>query len=216
MDRIYDRWPPEVGVNPLGERRAVADRARPIVPFTGYPSLYGRFRGSLRPAALAPPANTLLLNAYTRPQSPVRAGEVVHGAQSLMNLRGGPAAGRDLYASLDGNVYQRRDNGWFRRQPGGAWSYVAPLKGSVQSVNPPVAGQARPGVRVAKGTLAPAAPNRSGDRPERFERNVPPNAGSEISPDVANRLEREYYARALSQMRAQGGGGRRVGGGRRR
>ena len=221
MDRIYDRWEPGVGVNPLGERRAAAaDRSRPFTPYNGYPALYGRFTSSPRAAALAPPANTLLLNAYTRPKSPVRAGEAVHGAQSLMSLRSSPGGGRDLYASLDGNVYQRRDNGWYRRQPGGAWSYAAPLKGTVQNANA-AAGQARAGAGGVNPTIVAAAQNRAANRPDRAERtdrNFAPDMGGNMNPDVADRLEREYYARAISQMRAQGGGQRvgRGGGGRRR
>ena len=210
IDKAYDRWNPDVGVTPY-DRADLAKRTGPFTPFTGYPSLYGRFRNSPRVAPLAPPANTLLLNPYARPTSPLRPGEPVHGAQSLMTLRNSPGQGRDLYASLDGNIYQRRDNGWYRRQAGG-WAYAAPLKGAVQNVNVPAKGP-NAGNRTAN-TITPVAgrgaANRANDRPQR---NEAPDLGNRMSPEAVNALEREYYARALSQMRQQGGGGVRRGGG---
>jgi hypothetical protein len=212
IDKVYDRWNPGVGVTPY-DRGDLAKRTGPFTPFTGYPSLYGRFRNSPRLAPLAPPANTLLLNPYARPKAPLRPGEPVHGAQSLMAVRNSPDQGRDLYASLDGNVYQRRDNGWYRRQAGGNWAYAAPLKGAVQNVNVPAKGGANAAGRTAN-TITPvvgrAAANRNPDRPQR---NEAPDLGNRISPEAAANLEREYYARALSQMRQQGGGGIRRGGG---
>src|SRR5262249_13957668 len=96
---------------------------------SGYPTLYGRFKGSSRPAALTPPGNTVAFNPYSRPQAPARPGETPRGAQLLSTMRQSPGGGRDLYASPDGNVYLRKNDGWYQRQAGGNWSKFAPLQG---------------------------------------------------------------------------------------
>jgi hypothetical protein len=149
---------------------------------------------------MSPPANTLALNPYTRPQSSVRPGQVPHGAQLLSTLAKAPGAGRDLYASPDGGVYRRQDNGWYRQQAGGKWSFVAPTQGQVDRSQTASARGGQPagaaGTRLTPGSAG------SSTRGQALANRVP-NAGSEAQAQQVAALEREYYARSLSQARAQ-------------
>jgi hypothetical protein len=192
---------------------------------SGYPALYGRFKGSTRPAAMSAPPNTIALNPYSRPTSQVRPGETPRGAQLLSTVRQAPGGGHDLYASPDGNVYRRKDDGWYRRETAGTWKYVAPTQGKIQNERAAAAGAGVGGNRGSQlagaagaggsGAGAVYRPNATGlerrDNPSRV-----PDAGVEArAQDVAN-LERQYYARSLAQMRAQNAHPVRRGGGRRR
>jgi hypothetical protein len=220
IDNIYDRWQGRGEVTPHDRVGRAAANAAQRQAFSGHPALYGRFKGTTRPSALAPPANALALNPYSRPQSPARAGDMPRGAQLLSSVRQTPGGGRDLYASPDGNVYQRRNDGWYRRQAGGDWSLVAPTQGRIEGGQVAAARGAQGagnGYRIAANPKA-SAPGTQG------RRDRAPNIGSEARAQEVAALEREHYARTLSQMRSQnvrssyGGGGGRVarGGGRRR
>jgi hypothetical protein len=207
IDNVYGRWNSGAGVTPHDRTSSTAANTSRRQNFSGYPALYGRFQGATRPAALSPPANTVALNPYNRPQSVARAGDIPRGAELLSTVRQAPSRGRDLYASPDGNIYQRRDNVWYRRQVERA--DVAGARGGQ------VAGGGE-GYRIA------AARNAGGGGGD-FRGNRIPNAGGQARANDVADLERQYYARSLGQMRAQnagvnrGGGGRAVrGGGRRR
>jgi hypothetical protein len=220
IENIYDRWQSRPGVTPHDRVPGAASTALRSRDFTGHPALYGRFSGSTRPARLALPANTIALNPYTRPKAPARAGEIPNGAQLLTTVRQAPGGGRDLYASPDGNVYRRKSDGWYRRQAGGNWSLAAPIQGKVErgqvaSAKPGQPAAAGNAVRITPGANAPAA--RTQPRGDRV-----PNVGGEARMQEVADLERQYYARAVSQMRTQnarpaqaarpargGGGGRR-------
>jgi hypothetical protein len=220
IDNIYDRWQGRGEVTPHDRVGRAAANAAQRQAFSGHPALYGRFKGTARPSALAAPANTLALNPYTRPQAPVRGGDTPRGAQLLSSVRQTPGGGRDLYASPDGNVYQRRNDGWYRRQAAGNWSLVAPTPGNLERAQ--AGGAARGAQGAGNGYRIAANPN--GSTPgTQGRRDRAPNVGSEARAQEVASLEREHYARALSQMRSQntrpsyGGGGRAArGGGRRR
>jgi len=217
IDNIYDRWSGRNGVTPHDRTAGtLASTARQA--FSGYPALCGRFKGSTRPAPLATPATTLALNPYSRPQTPVRAGETPRGAELLANVRKSPGGGRDLYASPDGNIYMRKPEGWYRRQAGGDWSFFAPTQGRIESGQ--LAG-ARTGQLAGAGgaNRIASVPNASGARAQAFRERAPNIGGEARAAQVAS-LERQYYARALGQVRSQnvrkqfsrpvrGGGGRR-------
>src|SRR6185436_7128786 len=99
------------------------------------------------------------------------------------------------------NVYQRRNDGWYRRQAAGNWSFYAPTQGQVQRSQGGSAAGVQPagaggGNRIATGPNAPAGRTQlRGDRV--------PNAGAEVKAQEVAALERQHYARALGQMRAQ-------------
>jgi hypothetical protein len=220
IDNIYDRWQSRPGVTPhdgsAGVRSDLSNRER----YTGHPATYGRYRGSTRAGPMTTPATTLALNPYSRPKTPVRSGDIPHGAQLLTNLRQTSGGGRDLYASPDGNVYQRRNDGWYRREVGGNWSFAAPTQGKIERGQVAGARGAQPpgggaGYRIAPG--ANAATGRMQGRGDRV-----PDVGTQARAQEIAALEREYYARSLAQMRTQNtrsarGGGRAMrGGGRRR
>jgi hypothetical protein len=188
IENIYDRWQGRNGIIHY-DRPANAVVPPPGTGFTGYPALYGRFLGATRPAALSPPRNTIALNPYSRPQTAARLGEIPRGAQLLTTLRQSPGGGRDLYASPDGNVYLRKNDGWYRRQASGQWSFFAPGQGAIQR-NP---------LASASGAAQFGAGNvyRS-TRPERV-----PDAGFKAHAQEVAALEREYYARSLAQFQAE-------------
>jgi hypothetical protein len=201
IDNVYDRWQSRNGVTPHDRIADAAPRASQRQSYSGYPALYGRFQGTTRAAQWTPPASTLALNPYSRPQAAARAGDLPHGAQLLSTVRQAPGGGRDLYASPDGNIYQRRNDGWYRRQAGGNWNFYAPTQGQVQRGRIGSATGTQPagaggGYRIATGPNAPAA--RTQGRGDRV-----PNAGAEIRAQEVAALERQHYARALGQMRAQ-------------
>jgi hypothetical protein len=212
IENVYDRWQNRNGVI-HHDRPAGAARASPLPRAnSGFPALYGRFAGATGPTALSPPANSIALNPYSRPTSRVAPGETPRGAQLLSSVRQAPGAGRDLYASPDGNVYRRQENGWYRRDAAGKWNFVAPTQGTMQNERAAAPGAGRgaqasgalAGTAVyrpgAAGADAGAAQNRRDDL-SRGSR-VPDAGGEARAQDIAN-LEREYYARSLAQMRSQ-------------
>lgn len=152
------------------------------------------------------PANAVALNPYSRPTTPARPGEVPRGAQLLTDVRQSPSGGRDLYASPDGQVYQRRPEGWYRRQPTGGWQLYAPTQGALQ--RPPggmtaQASSARGSGATAAGVYRPQAAARGGGDRSTALANRLPNSGLEARPADVAALERQYYARSLAQTRAQ-------------
>jgi hypothetical protein len=203
IENIYDRWQTP-GVTPhdrpiaADARIAAAAYRAAHQDFSGYPALYGRFRGPARPVPMQPPPNTLALNPYFRPQTPATAGEVPRGAQLLSTVRRSPGGGRDLYASPDGSVYLRKPDGWYRRQASGGWNLVAPAQGTIQrgqvaSARSGQAGSAA-GYRIAPGAGGAGAA-RTRDRV--------PDTGNRLPANEVAALERQYYARSLAQIRAQ-------------
>lgn len=147
------------------------------------------------------PANTMALNPYARPSAPARAGEMPRGAQLLSGIRQAPGGGRDLYASPDGNVYRRRDDGWYRRQPDGRWDFFAPTQGQIARSQ--LAGARGGEAAGAGGVYRPVAgqdgaPGRVPPRGGRV-----PDTGFEARAQEIAALERQYYARSLGRMRAQ-------------
>jgi hypothetical protein len=223
MENVYDRWRTGNSVTPH-DRPARAGASRtPSTSYSGFPALYGRFKGNAGGAAASPPANTLALNPYSRPSNVSRPGQTPSGAQLLSAVRQAPGGGRDLYASPDGSVYMRKNNGWYRREAGAGasdrWNFVAPAQGSkaAERAASARAGQS-PGAGAAqRARSAPNAANAPGVRGDRLDNRVP-DVGSRVRDQDIAALEREYYARSLSQMRQQNWrgsfGGR--GGGRRR
>jgi hypothetical protein len=181
------------------ERAASAPRA-PSAPSFGYPALYGRFKGATQLTALSPPPNTLALNPYLRPQSSYRAGEIPNGAQLLSSIRQAPGGGRDLYASPDGVVYRRRTDGWYRREAGGGWSFFAPTQGRLErEAGSTRANQFTGAAGVPRPVLGPgAAQGRGQGRLDRV-----PDSGARVRAQEVAALERQYYARALAQIRTQ-------------
>ena len=195
IENIYDRWQSRPGVTPHDRAGIAADRAqRPS--FSGFPALYGRFRGSARPAALAPPAHTLALNPHSRPATAPRSREIPRGAQLLSSVRKSPGAGRDLYASPDGNVYLRKPDGWYRRQAGGNWSYFAPTQGQIGQGQIATARNGKQASNPGVNRISPGAGNPSA-------RQRVPDAGTRADAQQLAELERQYYARSLAQMRTQ-------------
>jgi hypothetical protein len=228
IDNIYDRWQ-DPHVTPHDRLAGAANRAAQWRGYTGYPALYGRFSGASRPVAMTPPAETVALNPYSRPQNPARPGEIPRGAQLLTTLRQSPGGGRDLYALPDGNIYQRRSDGWYRSQGAGKWSYYAPARGTVERSQIAAArgGQGAGSMDVYR--MNGGARAAAGAQP----RYQVPNAGFRNQAQDVAALDRQYYARNIGQARAQnarpaynaprpaparpaGGGGFRGGGGRRR
>jgi hypothetical protein len=111
-------------------------------------------------------------------------------------------------------VYQRREKGWYRRENTGRWSFYAPTQAMVERQNAAAAART-PAAADAMNRLAPTG--RGAGVPARQV----PNSGIEPRAQQVANLEREYYARALGQMRAHSGRGGNVGrpargGGRRR
>jgi hypothetical protein len=172
---------------------------------------------------MQPPANTLALNPYSRPKTAVSAGNIPKGAQLLSAVRQSPGGGRDLYASPDGNVYMRKNDGWYQRGAGNKWNYFSPTQGQIERARASGGGGAGGGnaYRIA------AAQNAAAARGQWAGGGRVPNVGGETRLQDAANLDRAYYARALGQMRSQnmrpaynnaGRSGGRVGrgGGRRR
>ena len=219
IDNIYDRWNTP-GVMPH-DRATTAARAAALQNYSGYPALYGRFRGATGTTPFRPPASTLALNPYSRPGTPFRPGETPQGAQLLSAVRQSPGGGRDLYASPDGNIYQRRTDGWYRQGGGGNWNYYAPVQGQIQTSDSLVAGNGANRINAQNAAAARAqAANRVANMP-----NVNAQARAQAAQRTAD-LDRQYYSRQLGQARAQNmrqanrsaparGGGFRGGGGRR-
>lgn len=199
IDNIYDRWQRGI-VSPHDRVAGTANRAAQWRGYSGYPALYGRFSGATRPIAMAPPADTIALNPYSRPQTRTRSGEVPRGAQLLTTIQQSPGGGRDLYAAPDGNIYQRRSDGWYRSQGGGKWGFYAPAQGTLDR------NQVQ-GARGGQGTTASdvyrlnAARNMGAGT--QFRGNQAPNVGAQNRAQNVAALDRQYYARNLGQARAQ-------------
>ncbi len=201
IDNAYERWQARNGVTQHDQSTRAAARARAATPLSGHPAQYGRFKGAPRAAEMNPPATTLALNAYSRPQTPVRPGEMPHGAQLLTSVRQSTGGGRDLYASPDGNVYQRRSDGWYRRETTGGWNFYAPTKGTMERDRTAAGGGAQ---QLGGGNVQRPAPARGGGAGNFQGRGGRvPDAGHEARAHEVANLEREYYARSLSQMRTQ-------------
>jgi hypothetical protein len=150
---------------------------------------------------MSPPPNTLALNPYSRPQTSVRPGEIPSGAQLLTTVRQAPGGGRDLYASPDGSIYRRKDDGWYRRQAGGSWNFFAPTHGSIQRDQLASSrGAQSPG---AGAVYRPTAGRDSGSVRTQARDNRVPDTGFEARAQEVANLERQYYARSLGQTRAQ-------------
>jgi len=217
IENIYDRWHTP-GVTPH-DRLANAASIYQLPQVPAHPALWGRFLGSRRPIAQPLPVSTLALNPYARPATPARAGEMPRGAQLLSNVRQSSGGGRDLYASPDGNVYLRKPDGWYRRQGGGNWSYFAPTQGKVD----PQPGGAPRGGGIGGSAGNRISPNVNASAAKAINRNRVPDAGDRMEARQVAELERQHYARTLSQMRSanvrpnynasrpvrSGGGGRR-------
>ena len=220
IENIYDRWQGRNGITHYDRPAGALAKSAPGTSLSGHPALYGRFKGSTRPTALALPPNTLALNPYSRPQTPARAGEIPRGAQLLTTLRQAPGGGRDLYASPDGTVYRRKDDGWYRRQPGGGWNYFAPTQGQIAAARgAPPSGAGSVYRPTASSVYKPTAssvykPTASSVHKPGADSVYKPGADSVYRPGVPDTgyearahevaaLERQYYARSLGQMRAQ-------------
>jgi len=199
IDNVYDRWQSGI-VTPHDRVAGAANRAAQGRGYSGYPAVYGRFSGATRPVAMTPPADTIALNPYTRPQTGNRIGEVPRGAQLLTTVRQSSGGGRDLYASPDGNIYQRRSDGWYRSQGGGKWSYYAPARGTLDRGQVGAAGGGQ-GPSAADVYRLNAARN-TGAGTQRFG-NQTPNVGAQNRARDVAALDRQYYARNLGQARAQ-------------
>ncbi len=200
IDNAYDRWQDGVGVTPHDRIAGAANRAAQWRDYSGYPALYGRFSGATRPAAMTPPADTLALNPYSRPQTRARAGETPHGAQLLTTVRQNPGGGRDLYALPDGNIYQRRNDGWYRSQGAGKWSFYAPARGTLDNGQ---VGTARGGQVADAGDVYRINAARNAGAGNQPRSNRAQNAGPQARAQDVAALDREYYARNLGQARAQ-------------
>ncbi len=191
IDNIYDRWNTP-GVRPHDRVGNAGERLSALQ--NGYPSLYGRFKGTTGRTPFLPPADTLALNPYSRTQSPLRSGETPRGAQLLKNVNQSPGGGRDLYAAQDGNIYQRRTDGWYRQGAAGKWAFFAAAQGRLQ--NGQVGrGQAAGGVgqnRIATQNYRGQARGYQGN-----------NGNWQARQQVAADLDRQYYARQVGQVRAQ-------------
>ena len=119
IENIYDRWQGRNGVTPLrsaGHAAARPSGDRRIYRLPGAVRTISRRHASRRALSTA---EHLALNPYSRPPTAVRPGEIPRGAQLLTTVRQAPGGGRDLYASPDGSVYRRKNDGWYRRQAGG-------------------------------------------------------------------------------------------------
>jgi hypothetical protein len=222
IDNVYDRWQDGVGVTPHDRVAGAATRAAQWRGYTGYPALYGRFSGANRPAALTPPTDTIAINPYARPQARARAGETPRGAQLLTAVRESPGGGRDLYALPDGNIYQRRSDGWYRSQGGGKWNYYSPARGTLDRGQ---VGQARGGQIANAGDVYRINAARNAAAANQVRANQAANAAALARAQNTAALDRQYYARSIGQARAQnvrqnnnspaparavrGGGGRR-------
>ena len=199
IDNVYDRWQSGI-VTPHDQVAGAANRAALWRGYSGYPALYGRFSGTARPVPMMPPTDTLALNPYSRPHNRWRTGEVPRGAQLLTAVQRSPGGGRDLYALPDGNIYQRRSDGWYRSQGNGKWNFYAPAQGTLD----------RSQVQAARGGQVSGASdvyriNAAGNAAPGVQPggNRAPNVGAQArQPDVAA-LDRQYYARNLGQARAQ-------------
>jgi hypothetical protein len=175
-------------------KSSTADAFKSSTSSHGYPAQYGRYQGASSPTALSPPPNTIAFNPYARPTSAVRPGEMPRGAQLLTTVRQSPGGGRDLYASPDGGVYLRKNDGWYRRETGGQWKFAAPAQGSIERSPLASRGGQPGGGQVYRPMPGAGVQGRVGRVPD---------AGFEARAQEIAALERQYYARSLAQYRAQ-------------
>jgi hypothetical protein len=192
-ENIYERWREGDHVVPHDRLAAAAVARRAEGGLGNYPTLYGRFRNGARAAALSPPANTLALNPYVRPQGAPKPGEIPRGATLLTTVRQSPGGGRDIYATQDGQVYLRKNDGWYQRQ-GGNWNYVAALQGAENRG------------RVGTGARAANLPNVQYTPRQSVTTRLPDSGAYARQVNVNNNvsaMEREHAARALAQQRQQ-------------
>jgi hypothetical protein len=200
IENIYDRWQSGIGVTPHDRSTSGENRSLRANRSSGHPALYGRFKGATRPASLSAPANTLALNPYSRPQaSSANNRDVPRGAQLLSSVRQTPTGGRDLYASPDGNVYRRKADGWYRRQPAGNWSFVAPAQNAIERGQLSPGGGGQPLAAGAGSQMSPGAKRAATAQ----TRGRVPDSGTRMQEREVMDLERQYYARTLSQARSQ-------------
>jgi hypothetical protein len=218
IDNIYDRWQ-SPGVRPHDRLAGAAGNLSSLQ--NGYPALYGRFKGTTGRTPFLPPADTVALNPYSRTQNSLRPGEMPRGAQLLMNVRQSPGGGRDLYAAQDGNIYQRRTDGWYRQAAGDKWDFFAPSQGRLdrgQLGRGQAAGGSGQNRIAAQNAVAARAQTRGYQGA---------NMNAQARQQVAADLDRQYYARQVGEIRAQNmrsgarpqaarGGGARMGRGGRR
>jgi hypothetical protein len=190
IENRYDRWREGDHVTPHDRLGAAAAARRTEGGLGNYPTLYGRFRNGARAAALSPPANTLALNPYARPQGATRPGEIPRGATLLTTVRQSPGGGRDIYATQDGQVYLRKNDGWYQRQ-GGNWNYVAALQGAENR------GRAGTGARAANVPNVQYTPRQS------VATRLPDSGAYARQANNVSAMEREHAARALAQQRQQ-------------
>jgi hypothetical protein len=122
----------------------------------------------------------------------VRRGETPRGATLLTTVRQSPGGGRDLYAAPDGQVYLRKNDGWYRRE-GKNWSYVSPPQAVADRAR---ANSGRNPAIAMPGAQAPTA------RPQAIA-NHPANAAANVRQADVSALERERAARQLAQQRQQ-------------
>jgi hypothetical protein len=200
IDNVYDRWQDGVGVTPHDRVAGAATRASQWHGYSGYPALYGRFSGATRPVAMTSPADTVAINPYSRPQTRVHTGEMPRGAQLLTTVRQSPGGGRDLYALQDGNIYQRRSDGWYRSQGGGKWNYYAPARGTLDRSQ---VGQTRGGQTVGAGDVYRINAARNAAAGNQMRANQAANAAAQARAQNTAALDRQYYARSVGQARAQ-------------
>lgn len=190
IDNVYDRWRDDDHVTPYNRAQTAAAARRLAENGVNYPALYGRYRNSANAQRLVPPANTLAVNPYTRPQGELKRGETPRGATLLTQVRQSPGGGRDLYAAPDGQVYLRKNDGWYQRQ-GGNWNYVSPPQAVVQRA------RANTGERPAI-----AMPNTPNTRAQAVA-NRPAVGGGNYQQQNIQALERERAARQIAQQRQQ-------------
>jgi hypothetical protein len=194
IDNIYDRWNTP-GVRPH-DRLAGAEGKLSALQ-NGYPALYGRFKGTAGRTPFLPPADTIALNPYSRTQNALRPGEMPRGAQLLTNVRQSAGGGRDLYAAPDGNIYQRRTDGWYRQAAAGKWDFFAPAQGRLDR------GQIALGNAVAGGGQNRIAAQNAVAARAQSRGYQGGNMNAQARQQVAANLDRQYYARQVGQMRAQ-------------
>ena len=95
---------------------------------------------------------------------------------------------------------QRRNDGWYRRQASGAWSFAAPVSGTVTRGQVATGPKANTAAAANVNRIAPnpkLAPGRTAAR-ERV-----PDLGDRVQAQQVADLERQYYARSIAQMRNQ-------------
>jgi hypothetical protein len=192
IDNVYDRWREGDHVTPHDGIENPALARRLAQNGVNYPALYGRYRNSANAQRLLPPANTLAINPYARPQTEVRRGETPRGATLLTTVRQSPGGGRDLYAAADGQVYLRKNDGWYRRE-GKNWNFVSPPQA--------VAARAQANSGRNPAIAMPAAQPQNARA--QAVANRPANVGANARQADVSALERERATRQLAQQRQQ-------------